>query len=590
MQKLAGLILVGAAALVLGAAPAWAASQPWPPAPYAGTCGLPLAQPIWADFGWPTDQFNPIFGKPGIVLGASSGNYPAQMRAAGAATVYFDLHLNNRIGTTTKPADPSTMQAKAQSLFTFAVQQTGCQTPVIVLNELSGASLVTPWSDNNAQYRQNALLFVQDLAKLGAHPALLVALRPYTGGDAAVWWQQVAASGELIREIYVPATTTWKAGPILGNRGLRIAYRQAVADFTAMGIAPNRIGLTISFATTKGFGGRNGLESADAWYQVAKWQELALQQVAAETGIASVWSWGWGEWNAAEQDPDKPYALCSWLWTRSPALCDAPKAIGPDFDASRTEGQLSLLSPGTQCLFGKTALSNAAILQLQRVTGDRETAYSALYERLVESAQEPVSTADVLAAERAVIDQSFGGSRAAYVSALAKANASVTVARGILGDQLRQARIEARLGAPTPSAAELQIFYSSYPDLSARLVQAKPAPAWLGSKAQGFAISEVAPDRLFAIATGKKAVVRTSDGVYAVKALADALPLGAVPFSRAKPAIAAALRQFARGLALERWTVARQHGALNGAICAKDDLPQPAAVDLTQYLPFLRLG
>ncbi len=141
----------------------------------------------------------------------------------------------------------------------------------------------------------------------------------------------------------------------------------------------------LSFATTKGFGGRNGLEPAEAWYQVAKWQQLAVQQVAAETGIASVWSWGWGEWNVAEQDPDKPYALCSWLWTRSPALCDAPKAIGADFDTSRTEGQLSLLSAGTQCLLGKTALSNAAILQLQRVTGDRETAYSALYERLVES-------------------------------------------------------------------------------------------------------------------------------------------------------------------------------------------------------------
>jgi hypothetical protein len=63
-----------------------------------------------------------------------------------------------------------------------------------------------------------------------------------------------------------------------------------------------------------------------------------------------------------------------------------------------------------------------------------------------------------------------------------------------------------------------------------------------------------------------------------------------VPFGRVKPAIAAALRAFARGLAFENWTVARQHGALNTAICAKDDLPQPAAVDLTQFVPFLRLG
>ena len=582
MRKLAALVLV------IAAAPASAHAAT--PAPYAGQCGLPVTQPIWADFGWPSDQFDPILGKPGIVLGASSGAYPARMRAAGAATVYFDLNFNKRIGTTTKPADPATMQAKAQSLFTFAVQQTGCATPVIVLNELSGASLVTPWSDNNAQYRQNALAFVQALAALGAHPVLLVAARPYTGGDAAVWWQQAAASAELVQEVYVPATATWKQGPVLGNRTLRDSYRTAVANFTAIGIPPNRIGLMLSFATTHGFGGRNGLEPAEAWYEVAKWQALAVRQVAAETGIASVWSWGWGEWNAAEQDPDKPYALCAWLWARSPALCDAPKAIGSAFDASKTEGQLSLLGAGTQCLFGKSSITNAAIAQLQRLSGVPDSAYSALYERLVESAQQQVSPADVLVAEKAVIDQSFGGSRAAYVSALAQAHASVAVARGILGDELRQAEISATLHAPAPSAAELQTFYMSYPSLPVRLVQAKPAPQWLGGKPQGYAISEVAPDRLFALETGKKAVVRTSEGVYAVKALGDALPLGAIPFGRAKPAIAAALGAFARGLAFESWTVARQHGALNTAICAKDDLPQPAAIDLTQFLPFLRLG
>ena len=34
----------------------------------------------------------------------------------------------------------------------------------------------------------------------------------------------------------------------------------------------------------------------------------------------------------------------------------------------------------------------------------------------------------------------------------------------------------------------------------------------------------------------------------------------------------------------------KQRAALNTATCAKDDLPQPSAVDLTSYLPFLRLG
>ena len=560
------------------------------PPPYAGQCGIPATQPVWAEYGWGFDAFNAILGKPGVVIGSGGGGYASQMRAAGAAaTIYFDLNFNNRVGTTTKPADPSTMADKAQRLFTFAQAQTGCATPVIVLNELSGPSLVTPWSDNNAQYRQNALTFVQDLAQLGAHPVLLLPARPYTGGDAGVWWQQAAASAELVREVYVPATSTWKLGPVLGNRTLRNMYRQAVDDFTSIGIAAAKVGLMISFSTTPGFGGRSGLQPASAWYDVAKWQALAAKQVAAELGIASIWSWGWAEWTAPEQDPDKPYAMCAWLWARSPTLCDAPQAI-PGFDASLTEGQLSVLKPGVQCLVGKQALTNAAITQLQALTGDRDTAYSALFERMVESPVEPVSAADVLAAERAVIRQAFRGSRSLYLGALAKAGANVLVAHGILADELRRAKVESWLPSVAPSVSDVQTFYSSYPDLQVRMVQARPAPIWLGNRTQGLALSEVAPPKLFDLATGRSSSVLTSQGSYTVKALQDSLPLGAVPVGQARPAILAALRGFARGVAFEHWTVAKQRGALNTATCARDDLPQPAAVDLVQYVPFLRLG
>ena len=569
---------------------AWpAAAHAAAPASYAGQCGIPATQPVWADFGWQDPQFNPILGKPGVVVGISSGTYPAQLRAAGAATVYFDLNFKNRVGTTTAPANPSLIPGRVKSFFAFAQQQTGCATPVIVLNELSGPGLVTPWSDNNAQYRANVLAFVQGLSALGAHPVLLLPSKPYTGGDAGVWWQQVATMAELVREIYVPAPSTWKLGPVLGSRTLRMDYRQAIADFTSIGIPADKVGIMISFATTNGFGGRNGLQPASAWYQVAKWQSLAAQQVAAETGIASVWSWGWGEWNAAEKDPDKPYAMCAWLWARSPALCNAPQAI-PDFNASKTEGQLSVLGPGVQCLVGKQTLSSAAITQLSGLTGDPETAYSALFERLVESAAFPVSSADTLAAEKAVIRQEFRGSRALYNAALARAHATEPEARAILADQLRRARVESYLPASAPSPSQISTFYTSYPDLKARLMAARPSPPWLGSKAQGLAIEDVAPDRLFALATGRSESILTSTGTFTVKALQDASPLGAVPLGRARPAIAAALRSFSKGVAFERWTVGKQRAALNAATCAKDDFPQPAAVDLVQYLPFLRLG
>jgi hypothetical protein len=587
VQKLLPLMAVGIALLAVGSATG-AKPRAAAPAPYAGACGLPATQPIWFEFG--QTYLEPIFGRPGVVIGTSTGDWPAHMRSLGTGTVYFDLNLRNRVGTPTKPTDPATMPDRAKRLYDFASQQTGCSTPVVVFNELAGPGLVTPWSDTNAQYRANVLALIKDIAALGAHPVLLIPAAIYADGDALTWWQQVSASAEIVREIYVPATATWKQGVVLGNRTLRQRYRDAVADLTSIGIPPTKVGLMVSFATTRGFGGRNGLEPVGAWFQVAKWQALAVKQVAAETHIASVWSWGWGRWSVGEQDPEKGHVACVWLWTRSPSLCDAPKQLGPRFDTSLQEGQLSVLRAGAQCLIGKRVLSNGAISQLEAMTGDRDTAYSALFERIVESARSPVSTARVLKAEQAVIAQSFGGSRTAYASALRAAHASIAVARGVLGDELRRMQVQPTLPGGTPSAAQIQTFYQSYPDLSVRLVQSKPVPQWLGDAAKGFAISEVAPPRVFDLKTGKAATVRTSEGSFRVQPLDDALPLGAVPLGKVTPAIKAALRGFTRGEEFEQWTVGKQRAALNTATCAQDDLPQPSAVDLTSYLPFLRLG
>ena len=167
---------------------------------------------------------------------------------------------------------------------------------------------------------------------------------------------------------------------------------------------------------------------------------------------------------------------------------------------------------------------------------------------------------------------------------------SRALARAVLADELRQARLEATLRAPTPSGADVETFYASYPQLLIRQVRAKPAPSWLGGRTQGLALSEVAPASLFTLAAGKKALVSTLAGPIQVKPLGDALPLGAVPLSRARPAITAALRSFARGQAFEQWTIARQHGSLNTTTCLRDELPRPAAIDLVEYLPFLRIG
>src|SRR2546429_160369 len=113
------------------------------------SCGVPAKSPVWIDYA---GHDAPITPKPGMVLAVSSGTVvPGQMRAAGAATIFFDLHLNDRVGTTAAPADPSSIPAKAQRLFDFAVQVTGCPTPLIAENELFGAQTPTPWSATNAQ-------------------------------------------------------------------------------------------------------------------------------------------------------------------------------------------------------------------------------------------------------------------------------------------------------------------------------------------------------------------------------------------------------------------------------------------------------
>src|SRR5438477_5154783 len=131
----------GVVVLLLAAGAVLVAAQGSPRAD-ATACGLPPGAPLWIDYA---GHDAPITPKPGMVLAVSSGTVvPGQMRAAGAATIFFDLHLNDRVGTPSKPADPATIADKARREFDFAVQVSGCSTPLIAENELFGAQTVTP--------------------------------------------------------------------------------------------------------------------------------------------------------------------------------------------------------------------------------------------------------------------------------------------------------------------------------------------------------------------------------------------------------------------------------------------------------------
>lgn len=587
MGRKLGLVVVAAVLVgMLGAGRA--ASDPV----FAGQCGIAQQKTVWAEYGWPA--LLPVLARPGTLLAVTQqkgSDYAADARARGAATFNFDLRLRDEVGTATAPADPATIEAAATKRYQTAVSASGgCTTPLIVENELFGASTPTPWASTTGQYRANVLAFLQDLAAQGAHPVLLLNQAPYLGsGDAVAWWLSVAKVADVVREVYLPATNIWPLGPTLGNRFLRESFRRAVTPLISIGIPASRLGLMLSFLSEKGIGGRNGLRPASAWFQVVKWDALSAKEVAAELGLGSVFSWGWQEWNKKEVDPDKPDAACVWLWARRRTLCNAPRRLGKGFDSDLTAGQI-LLGRGTVCRApGFGSIGARTVGNLQALTGDRSAALSALFERLVEVEERPVSRRLLLAAEREIVADSFHGRRSAYIAALRAAHATVGLARGVIADELRRARLEQQRYAPAPTSAEVSEFYATYPDLLVRQARVSPAAPWLSRGKTGWALAQAAPARLFTLVPGRKAHVATLLGTFAVRPLGRAQPLGSLPLATVRPAIVAALRGFERAQSFERWTIERQNVVLNQTICLHDQLPQPAAIDLTQYLPFLRI-
>ena len=190
------------------------------------------------------------------------------------------------------------------------------------------------------------------------------------------------------------------------------------------------------------------------------------------------------------------------------------------------------------------------------MTGDPELALSVLYARLVEQRAAPVRVQDVLSAERAIVRNRFGGSRASYLAALARERATLAVARGAIGDELRRRELAERL-APrrVPSAAEVTASLGTYGSVRAREVELVPAPRWLPG-GRGVVLPNELPDRVFALATGGELTIRTFDGALSVRAVGETMPLAAFPAAKARPAVVRALRSAAKADAYRDWTLA----------------------------------
>ncbi len=549
---------------------------------HARECGIPDSKPLWVDFA---GHDAPLPQKPGLTLAYTSGTEkPAAARAAGAATVFFDLNFNKRVGTPTAPADPATIVEKADRLFDFAVSVTGCATPWIALNELFGAQTPTPWTETTAQYRENTLVLIRRLAERGARPAITIANPPYTGGEAADWWREAAATALLIRQVFFTAPNVPQLhalGPVRGSRAMRRGMRGLVRRFTEIGIPASRVALELQFHSAPGQGGREGLQPRSKWLEIVKLEALAARQVTKELGTHSIWSWGWATFSTAGIDRDKGEAVCVYLWVRDPKLCSGPGAAGPAFDASLTAGQLNLPA-SVICTMPAGGLRTEAVAPLLRALGDRDVARSVVLERLVLAAEVKLEPRAPLAAELAFVEERYSGSSTAYLGALRRAGLSRTTARALLADELRRETIRARFTALRPTSGAIEAFHTTYAGLQARVVEVTSPVGWLGGLTRGLALETFAPRRIFGLSrTGS---VRGPDGRIEVRALEPVISLGAVPLGVARPAIVVALNRFSRASTYERWLVRAEERALADATCLGDELPQTGAIDLDDLL------
>jgi hypothetical protein len=572
-------LLVVLLAIAGSAAGSSSANLPVMPPP----CGLPDVQPMWIDYADGQVPFwQQIFAHPGIVAAASKLIVPPQLRAGGAQTVYFDLDLNDRVGTPSAPADPSLMISRADSFYAAAVASTGCSTPYIAENELSGAQTPTPWTPTILQYRTNISAFFGELAADGARPFLLLSQAPYTQGDAGLWLQQIATVADLVPEVYFNGKSIASLSPAAAAVKLRTTMRTRMEQLLAIRIPPQRIGMMLTFSSTPGAGGREGLQPLSAWLNVVQEEVAAAKDVSAELDLATIWSWGWANFTPAGADPDKATVACVYLWARDPSLCDAPAMAGANLVT--TEVVSAAPAKGQVCVLGTTPILANDVTELTGVTGDRDVAFSAAFQRLMLTKAVPLPNGAVAAAEQEIINDRFAGNRASYVAALQAAHATVNIGRDVLGDELRQQEVEATLRTPAPTAAQVATFYSTYGGEPARSVRGATSLNWLGSSS-GIALQVNAPANLFTLPTGGTATV---DGV-AVTAVGPTVSLAAIPLVTAQSSIRAALTELARGVAFDSWLVKGEDAATGSLSCTHDKLPDAAPVDLTDYLPFLSL-
>jgi hypothetical protein len=244
---------------------------------------------------------------------------------------------------------------------------------------------------------------------------------------------------------------------------------------------------------------------------------------------------------------------------------------------------------GVRCTLGSSGaqITKSDVARTAAITGDRESAASALLQRAVLRSEAPVDPVTVLAAERAIVRDRFGGNVGRYRAALADEHVALTEARAILADRIARERVQERFRPRPATPAQLADFVETYATTRVRLVSVEPEAPWLGDAVRGWAVETIAPEQVFALPKGARRTLDTIDGRFEVRALGPALPLLALPPSKARDVARGVLGRFAKDEVYERWLHAKQQALLGAAVCWRDRAPVNADVDLTAFVPFL---
>ena len=222
----------------------------------------PTQTPVWVDFG---GHDAPIPAKPG-----HHDRRRLRHRRPGADArgrrrdrpLRPQLQQARRHDDATRPTR-RVIDARAKSLFDYAVSVTGCQTPMIAENELAGAQTPTPWTPNNAQYRANVLQFLTDLheprrdaAALDREPAVHRRRRRRTGGSRSRRSRSSSARSTSPRRTRPASTSSARRRRAVS---MRQSLRGLVNHLTQIGIPSGRVALEMQFTTSPGLGQRAGL-------------------------------------------------------------------------------------------------------------------------------------------------------------------------------------------------------------------------------------------------------------------------------------------------------------------------------------------